>query len=540
MRRSSRHRVRLARCAAVGASLWASLVGAVPAGAQPGLVALPLDDPAYVQLEALHRVGCAPARVSAYRPFLVRLVRAALDSAAGDAGCAGRILDALRDRFAADTGAVARLRWGAALTVAGTALGRGEIRPLWQDVRPTAEGEPAGAVTARGRATYGDTGRYVVVAEVVAGTHRRNQTQVRQKALRNTSGYVDGGDAYISARFGPFVASLGRMAEAWAGSGRESLILSAHGPPLDRVQLEAHWSRLEGRAFFGSLDDVVLTEAEDSIGAGISPVRRYRMLAGHALTWRPHPALELSVGETALITRGSRVLDLAFVNPFVPYLLTQNDSSRTGAEQEDNLLVFGAAVARVAGVLISGELVVDDIQIDAADRERLNDQLAWSLRAAVPLPMPMPVVLGAEYTRVGTYTYLRNPYSVAYQQFGRPLGSELGPDADVLRLTAEAWPHGKARLGASVGLWRHGALRLEDRPGRSVNEGRRAFPSTDADRPGVQSGLLADASVRLLDVRLPLAVRIEAANVHNVNNLDASPALYVRAQILGTYAFRYP
>jgi hypothetical protein len=512
----------------------------VTAAAQPGLVALPIDDPAYVQLEALYRSGCEPARVSAYRPYQVRLVRAALDSAAADPRCAGRILDAVRERFAADSTSAARFRWGGALTVAGTALGRGEIRPLWEDVRPTGEGEPAGTVTGRARATYGDSNRYAVVAEIVAGTHRRNQPQVRQKALRNTSGYVDGGDAYVAARFGPFVASVGRLGEAWLGSGRESLILSAHGPPLDRVQLTAHWSRVEGRAFFATIDDVVLTVLEDSISPEIAPVRRYRTLVGHALTWRPLRWLELSAGETALITRGSRVVDLAYVNPFVPFLFTQNDSSRTGAEQEDNLLVFGSAVARLGNVLLSGELVVDELQIDSEDRERFNDQLAWALRAVAPLPTPVPAMLGAEYTRVGTFTYLRQPYSVAYQHFGRPLGSELGPDTDIARVTGELWPHGKARVAASVGLWRRGALRIGDRPGRSANAGRRPFPSTEPERPNVQSGLLADASVRLLDVRLPITIRIEAANIQNVNNLPESPALYVRAHLAGTYAFRYP
>jgi hypothetical protein len=512
------------------------------AAAQHRLVALPLNDPAYVQLEALDRAGCAIARVSAYRPYLVGLIRTALDSAARDPRCAGMFLDDLRSRWSAPDSAVERVRAGAAVTVAGTGLSRGEFRPLWQDVRATTDGTPAGTVTARGRLTYEGGPRFAAVAEVVAGTHRRGETTIKQRALRNTAGYVDAGDAYLTGQIGPLVVSFGRMPEAWFGDERESVILSANGPPLDRILLEAHWRRFEVRGFAASLDEVVLTSAQDSIGP-VLPQRWFRTLVGHALTWRPRPALEFSLGETAVLTRGSRTFDLSYENPIIPYLFTQNDSARQSADNRDNLSVFAATQLRLGAALVRAELLIDELQIDAADRARIDDQLAWRVRVTTPLALlSLPAIIGVDYRRVGTYTYMRGFYTEVYQNVDRPLGSELGPDADLLRGTGELWLNGKVRLSGSAGLWRHGAVRIDRRPGlRASAEGKTAsFPSERPGRPEVQRGLLADASLQFLDFRLPITIRLETARLTNANNQSAPAALYVRAQLIGTYAFRYP
>jgi hypothetical protein len=523
--------------------LCALTISAETVAAQHRLVALPLNDPAYVQLEALDRAGCGAARVSPFRPFLVGLVRAALDSADGDPRCAGPLLADLRARFTPpDTTARNRVRAGAAVTVVGTGLSKGEFRPLWNDVRPTSEGTPAGTVTARGRVTYEGGPRFVGVGEVVAGTHRRGETTTRQAAISRTSGYIDAADAYITGQVGPIVLSFGRMPEAWYGEDRESILLSANGPALDRILLEGHWRRFEVRGFVASLDQVVLTNERDSIG-DIPPQRWFRTLVGHALTWRPRPTMEFTLGETAVLARGSRTFDLAYDNPIIPFLFTGNDSSYTGAENRDNISVFAASQLRLGRGLVRGELLVDELQIGAEDRENINDQLAWRLSASVPLPVRRPTIVSAEYRHVNTYTYTRGFYIEAYQHFDRPLGSELGPDTDLLRGTAEVWLAGKVRVSGRAGLWRHGALRLDRRPplrasapGNKVSE----FPSTRPERPVVQRGLLADAAVQFLDVRLPIIIRVEAANITNVNNQPAPAALYVRAQLSGTYAFRYP
>ena len=164
------------RCAVP--SLVASVVlCARVGGAQElhALTALPASDPAYAQLAALDRAGCAPARVSPHRPFLVRDVERAVARFAGNASCGGRIATALATRFTApprdslpsnlapDLAAAAResvddtprLRIGAKLTLRGTALARGEFEPLWAGVRSRDEGTPPVVADARARGFLG-------------------------------------------------------------------------------------------------------------------------------------------------------------------------------------------------------------------------------------------------------------------------------------------------------------------------------------------------------------------------------------------------
>ena len=184
---------------------------------------------------------------------------------------------------------------------------------------------------------------------------------------------------------------------------------------------------------------------------------------------------------------------------------------------------------------------MDDVQIDPADRKVTPDQLAWRLAASAPLPSTRPALVGAEYRHENSDTYLRGVYTDVYQSYEAPLGSELGPDADVFRASGEVWLTGARRLEVGLGVWRQGALRISQRPAQAANgHAGESFPSTSADRPGVQRALLGDVSFRTLSATLPITVRVETARIENAGNLPALAKLYVRAQLIGTYAFRYP
>lgn len=554
--------------------------------AQHALVTLPLRDPAYEQLQALDRQGCAAARVSPHRPYVIGAVIASIERAIPVPACAGIILDELILRFGVDRAAALRragpidipppqdlgapplpdtlatvaadlaaavlasedksgrrqrVRLGGAVSVALTGIRRGDFRPLWNDVLPEGTGAPPISATLRARLTWEGGERVVGVVEAFGKSHTRNDPDIRSRGLRRTTGVLDFSEAYIAGRAGPFVLSLGRSEEAWLGEGEESLVLSANGPPIDRVVASVSTRRFEGRALIAVLDNVVLDSLRDGLPSGTPPQRFYRALVGHALTWRPNDAVELTLGETALLSRGSRTVDLAYLNPLMVYVVTQNDSGRVGEDARDNLTVFGAARLRRGGTLLTGELLVDDIQIDSKDRAVTPDQLGWWVRMAQSVPMGRPVSLVADYRRIDSYTYSRGFYTEVYQHYDRPLGSELGPGADLLRGGADLWLTGKLRLAGGVSTWRHGALRIQQRPSvRAFDHAGEPFPSITASRPAVQKALLADLSAQFLSVRLPLIFRVEAARLQNVNNEPTSARTLLRAQFMGSYAFRYP
>lgn len=504
-----------------------------------------------MQLRLLERAGCLAGRVSAYRPFLVGDVRTSLRTASTDPLCPALVVDALQQRFAVgapvDSASTARsdsasgISPGGSLTMRLTGISDHEFRPFWRDIRPAAEGDPPLRAIARGRVRWSAGPRFLAVTELYAESNRRNDPTVRAKSLRQSDAIVDVGDAYLDGRLGPVVVSFGRAYEAWLGEHRESLVLSAQAPMLDRLMLYGRWEKIEARAIAAILDPVTLTEALDSLAPGTGSARFNRALVGHVLTWKPLRPIEVSLGETLLFSRRGSTLDLAYLNPLVPIIVAQNDTGRTDSAARDNLLLFGGVRVSAGVATFEGELLVDDIQVDSRDRQSTSDQLGWRFGASVALPTIQPTVASIGYRRLGSFTYSRPFYTDVYQYYNAPLGSELGPDADRVEVELEHWPNGVIRVGAGVSYWRHGATRLERRPSEGPNfTAGLSFPSVRPDRPAVQRATVWNLSARLLTVRLPVEISVEAANVSNLNNQPSGSALYVRALLQGAYAIRYP
>ena len=130
----------------------------------------------------------------------------------------------------------------------------------------------------------------MAVVDAYAQTDRRNDPTTRANRFRSTSGVIDFSEAYLSGKLGPVVLSVGRGREAWlgdAGEPAESMVLSANGPALDRILLDAQWTRFQFRALVASVNDVVLTPALDATPDSLGSQRWHRMLIAHALTFRP-------------------------------------------------------------------------------------------------------------------------------------------------------------------------------------------------------------------------------------------------------------
>lgn len=534
----------LLRALAVAAVTLASTARAV--AAQHDLVTLPLADPAYRQLEGLARQGCQLARVSPHRPYFVGHVREAIAGFLADPRCRGAIAETLLARFTpASTGEAAgddqpRFRLGGSAELRATFLRNGEFRPLWAEARSTDEGDPQVVGIGRGRVTWNADPRLVAVVEGYAQTDSRNDPRNRALPFRETEGVLDFSEAYLNGRLGPLILSVGRSSAAWLGRGEESLALSAHGPALDRVSAVARWSHWEARALFASLDKVSLDPAVDGPVVEV-PETVHRLLAAHVLSYTPASWVELTLGETVLIGRRGPTLDLAYANPLMLYLITEHDQDRQNEGDQNNIVVFGGLRVSGPAGAVEAELHVDDIQIDAEDRERIPDQLGLRIAGTAAVPLPIPASVGVEYRRLDSFTYLRRSYNTVYQRYGSPIGSELGPDADMLRVDAEGWMSGVLRLNAGVARWRRGARRLNDRPSeRAEGHAGEPFPSVTVERPEVQSAWLLDLSLSHLGIRLPVEARVEVAKLDNVNNRPDAPATYARVSLVGTYRFRYP
>jgi hypothetical protein len=204
-------------------------------------------------------------------------------------------------------------------------------------------------------------------------------------------------------------------------------------------------------------------------------------------------------------------------------------------------MAFAAVHATVGRAVLDGAWLIDDIQIDAKDQAVYPNLFGWRIGASYALPTPVPSSIGVHYRRNDSYTYLARTYTKVYQQYDAPLGSELGPGADLLRVRGEVWPGGRLRLSGGLGVWRRGGQRLGDRPShdRKGHTGE-PFPAGTAARPMPQRAWLGDVGVEWLDRVIPVTIRAQVARVQQVNNQPSPRELLARVQIVGTWRFRYP
>jgi hypothetical protein len=268
----------------------------------------------------------------------------------------------------------------------------------------------------------------------------------------------------------------------------------------------------------GSLDDVVLDSTHDNIVGTQSIQRYYRYLAVGAITWRPTRVIEATVGSMAVLPSASRALDLFYVNPFRPY----PDTTRKLVNVTNHVETFGALRLRAGVATFGGEVL--------ADQQLKSDHLGYLLSATAPLPTRLPVSLDATFEHIGRDTYTSQYYASVPQHYGVPLGSVLGPDAELGRIGAEVFVAGPLRVAGDIGIWRRGKGRIDERPSQ---------PSTGPDTPE-QRATIGSLTIQFLTPVVPVTLKFTGATVTNANNVSAPSSSYGQTQIIASYAFRYP
>jgi hypothetical protein len=287
---------------------------------------------------------------------------------------------------------------------------------------------------------------------------------------------------------------------------------------MDRITGSVTTHDFEARVLLGSLDDVVLDSAQDNIAGTQSIQRYYRYLAAGAVTWRPNRVVEATIGTLAILPSASRALDLFYVNPFSPY----PDTTRKLVNVTDHIETFGGLRLRAGVATFDGELL--------ADQQLKSDHIGYLFTATTPLPTHIPVSLDATFEHIGRETYTSQYYASVPEHYGVPLGSALGPDAELGQVGAEVFVAGPLRVAGDIGIWRRGRVRIDERP---------AQPGSGPDTPE-QRATIGDLTIQFLTPVVPVTLRFSGATVTNANNVASPSSSYGQTQIIASYAFRYP
>jgi len=401
-----------------------SMPAAVAAQGSPYV---PLDDVAYLYIDALTARGELRQLLSNERPYTVAAVRDALASSRRrlESGPLQSYADGLERSLAKTTvdgaldrrtGRTPRERpprdaFGARLSGAFYGIaqtsGRRELM-LADDVNSFDPGITGRLVLAGGP--------LVGMLRVIGDTRLNDDPEFAGRKDRDIGGRTE--DGYVSAQWRYGELFLGRAARNWGPSTMPGLILGSYAYSYDHLYGRFGTPRVHFASLFAKLDS-------DPLGGG-RVSNRY--LAAHRLAGKIGP-LEIGISESILMSGEGRAVEVGMLNPLNIYALSWRNEKLDG-----NLMVGADAAMRTRRFgNWSAEVLIDDLQVDRCDAVCEEPSSYGLTLSGEGLPLRGSQKWFASYTRVSSLTYRTPAYSERYTSFDVGLGRGFS-DYDEIRV----------------------------------------------------------------------------------------------------------
>ena len=425
---------------------------------------VPLDDVAYVYIDALMARGELRQLQSNERPYTVAAVRQAL-SVAGrrlESGALRSYAEGLERSLVKTTvdGVLARPRrrgdarqtgsgaFGARLSGAFYAFaqtsGRREL--LLADDANSFDPGIMGRLVLTG-------GPVVGMLRVIGDTRLNDDPEFAGRKDRDIGGRTE--DGYVSGQWRYGELFIGRAARNWGPSTMPGLVIGNYAYSYDHLYGRFGTPKIHFASMFAKLDS-------DPLGGG-RVSNRY--LAAHRLAGRLG-RLELGMNESILMSGEGRSVDVGMLNPLNIYALSWRNEKLDG-----NLMVGADAALRTRRFgNWSAEILIDDLQIDRCDAVCEEPSSYGVTLSAEGLPLRGAQKWFGSYTRVSSLAYRTPVFSERYTTFDVGLGRGFS-DYD------------EARVGLDLAVLPRIPLRLYFAHRRQGSgDYRAAFPDTSQYR----------------------------------------------------------
>ena len=383
---------------------------------------LPVDDIAYTYVNALMARGVLRNLSSLERPYEVGRVRAALDSARtrGSGRVVTSYLDALSEaigryelRNSVDSaGEAAPFRARATFDFYGTAQSS-DLRELmladWKDSFTPGIG---------GYFVMGG-GHLAASVRAILDNRLNHDPEFEGRKDRKIAGRTE--DGYVSGQWKYGEIAFGRAGRNWGPIGLSGLQLGDEAYTYDHIYGRIGTDRVHVSTVSARLDNYVLSPGVESS----------RYFSTHRLGIN-RGSFEFGVSESFVYTGVGRGLEFALLNPLNVYGLSWRN------ERTDGNLSFGTDFAwrtKSYGTL-SGQVMLDDIQIDRCDTVCREPSSYGFTLSAEGLPLAGEQRWFASYTRVSNLAYHTPNISERYATFRTGLGRNYS-DYDEMRLGAD-------------------------------------------------------------------------------------------------------
>ncbi len=242
--------------------------------------------------------------------------------------------------------------------------------------------------------------------------------------------------------------TIGRDRVQWGPSLSGNLMLNGSVYPMDMVRLSTN------------------------IGAARFTWLHGQLMSGDYLKWISAHRLEISVsqyldlGVNESLIYGNRNVELAYLNPLLPYLIAEH----TLGDRDNLAMGLDFDFHRVRNLKIYGEFFIDDL---FAPWDVFSDFWGNRLAFLTGIHWIDPAgfknsELTLQYSRIEPYVYTHEDSINTYEHFGEGLGSPLQPNSDAWQIQFKKWMHRNIQLELGANISRHG-------------EGNRKRPHTDLD-----------------------------------------------------------
>jgi hypothetical protein len=264
-------------------------------------------------------------------------------------------------------------------------------------------------------------------------------------------------DSYLLTRFKAISLFFGRTERTWSPFPDMSLVLSGNPFSYDHLFLRIGGERLGLQSLFARLSDL------PSGALGVDGQQRY--LSAHRLDFRLGSWLQMGLFESALYGGNGKGLDLALLNPFAPYFIIENSTTR----QMNSFVGFDLFFMPRQDITLSMQLLIDDVKLSLFGTPILHgdevepNEFGFAIGGTYSDPLGIPnTLIRARYHKVTNYTYNAVDSLEQYLHGGINLGSGKGNDFDELTFGADYFFEKGWILSGSVNYLRLGEGRVTD------------------------------------------------------------------------------
>jgi hypothetical protein len=249
---------------------------------------------------------------------------------------------------------------------------------------------------------------------------RFDPTQGPIQVAVDGSVFSDQATGYVGFVSGPFRLFAGRMHNGWGSGIGEQLGLSQLNEPMDMLKFTLDYRAVRFSYLHASLQSIGLD----------------RYLVGHRLDFRVSSRVQVGAYETLVYAR--RGIQLAYLNPFVPYHFVEHQLG----DLDNNMLGVDMTVLLLPGVRVFGELFIDDLNWTRSMFNHWGNKLAY--HAGVHWASPLgwrQAELRVSYMRVDPWVFTHDDSLNVYVHHGESIGARIGPNADRYQVAFSLRPH---------------------------------------------------------------------------------------------------